>query len=257
MSIRDFPRSLHCILRRSIHRNLKSLLKKITPTIILDYLNKKRYSKKHSIHQKKDVKKVFSDIYKKNLWGSEESVSGQGSSLDMSSEAVKCTQLVIEQLKPTSILDLPCGDFNWMQHVDLNGINYIGGDIVEELIHLNNKKHKANNIDFRQLDIIRDELPSADLIIVRDCFVHFSYEKIFQSIENIRRANCKYILTTTFNNQSLNYDIVTGDWRPINLCKKPFNFPEPLMFVEEYCPTKFKKDNRGKSLALWRIEDLP
>ena len=29
------------------------------------------------------------------------------------------------------MLDVPCGDFRWMAHVDLSGIIYIGGDIIE------------------------------------------------------------------------------------------------------------------------------
>lgn len=30
-----------------------------------------------------------------------------------------------------SILDIPCGDFSWMKKIELDGIEYIGADIVK------------------------------------------------------------------------------------------------------------------------------
>ena len=71
-----------------------------------------------------------------------------------------------------------------------------------------------------------------------------------------KKSKSTYLLTTTFKKQSVNYDIVTGDWRPINLLKKPFNFPKPIMVIEENSPKGYKKEWRGKSLSLWRISDL-
>ena len=41
------------------------------------------------------------------------------------------------------MLDIPCGDFYWMKEVDLKDIEYIGADIVDELIKKNNDKFKA------------------------------------------------------------------------------------------------------------------
>ena len=45
--------------------------------------------------------------------------------------------------KIRSILDLACGDFNWMSQVLKNvDVDYIGSDIVEDLIISNRKKSK-------------------------------------------------------------------------------------------------------------------
>ena len=47
---------------------------------------------------------------------------------------------LINQFKVTSILDAPCGDFYWMNHVMKNlKIEYLGEDIVTEIINENNK----------------------------------------------------------------------------------------------------------------------
>jgi hypothetical protein len=43
-----------------------------------------------------------------------------------------------------------------------------------------------------------------------------------------------------------------GDWRPLNLCAPPFNFPPPLRIIHE--PYRAFTD---KSLGLWRVADLP
>lgn len=232
------------------------MLKKIIPTIVLDYFRRFKYNGQASPFNGKSVKETFTSIYNQNTWGSNIIASGQGSTEELSANAVKMTGHIINNQKIKSILDLPCGDFNWMKNVCLSDVDYLGGDIVEELIEKNIKTFKADNINFMHLDLINDDLPRVDLIIVRDCFVHFSYHNILKSLENIKRSKCKYILTTTFTKQKVNYDIVTGDWRPINLSLKPFNFPKPIVIIEENFEQEYKKDFRAKSLALWKVADI-
>ncbi len=155
-----------------------------------------------------------------------------------------------------SVLDIPCGDFNWMQRVDLSKIDYVGADIVEELIKNNIEQHKKQeNLKFIVLNLIRDPLPKSDMIIVRDCLVHFSYEDINRAIKNIKSSDSKYLLTTTFTSYHSNHDIVTGYWRPLNLQEKPFNFPSPMLVINE----NYAEGNGGylvKSMALWDIAEV-
>ena len=84
--------------------------------------------------------------------------------------------------------------------------------------------------------------------------VHLSYENIFKAIKNIKATGCKYLLTTTFVNQQQNYDIVTGDWRPINLQEYPFNFPKPLLVINENCTEG--SEVKDKAMALWEISQI-
>ena len=42
---------------------------------------------------------------------------------------------------PASLLDAPCGDFNWMRHVPLGGVSYTGADVVPELIARNRRDY--------------------------------------------------------------------------------------------------------------------
>ena len=57
-----------------------------------------------------------------------------------------------------SILDIPCGDFNWFQKINLNKLRYIGADIVKEIVKSNLKKYKTDNINFLELDVVNDDL---------------------------------------------------------------------------------------------------
>ncbi|MEO1437974.1 MAG: class I SAM-dependent methyltransferase, partial [Bacteroidota bacterium] len=204
-------------------------LKKIIPNIVLDYLQKRRYQQKHSRFTGKSTKVIFNTIHQENTWGSTDTASGQGSTLELCSNAIALLTELIGRYELHSILDLPCGDFNWMQEVPLTNIKYLGGDIVQALIDQNTQHFGTERIQFQQLDLLEDTLPQVDLILVRDCLVHFSYEDCFKAIKNLKRSKSTYLLTTTFPKQKINYDINTGDWRPINLRKKPFHFPAPLI----------------------------
>ena len=104
-----------------------------------------------------EVKKIFTEIYEKNLWTSQESNSGAGSELKNTEVIRREIPEVIKKFGIKSILDIPCGDFNWMKSVDLSEVSYMGADIVESLVEINNKKF--DGVNFQVLDIIQDELP--------------------------------------------------------------------------------------------------
>ena len=50
-------------------------------------------------------------------------------------------------------------------------------------------------------------------------------------LENIKKSNVKYFLTTNFLNRK-NDDIRTGEWRPLCLQEPPFNFPKPIKTIQ-------------------------
>jgi hypothetical protein len=205
---------------------------------------------KSNTGKKTDIQKTFSAIYRRNYWGSAETVSGPGSELKNTEKLIGDLNRVLEKYNISSILDIPCGDFNWMQHVNLKNIKYTGADIVPELINENIRKYPQKNISFKVLDITTDQLPKADLIICRDCLGHLSIENISKALMQIKSSGSKYFLITSFNNFPGNYDIVNGEWRPVNLLKKPFNLPKPLLEIEELSVVETQVHNL-KTLALW------
>ncbi len=203
----------------------------------------------------KPINHRFLKIYRKNLWGSKESVSGVGSILDQTKEIRKELPLLLDSLNAKSILDIPSGDFNWMSKTDLKVANYIGGDIVPEIIENNKKRYESNGRRFQVMDITKDRLPKVDVILCRDCLVHLSYKDIFSALKNIKLSNSTYLLTTTFINRNKNRNIFSGGWRPLNLTIPPFNFPKPIRNINEKC-TEAEGRCADKSLGLWRINDI-
>jgi hypothetical protein len=233
---------------------MKKIIKKIAPIWLLKWYRNRK--KEISKFQKMGVKEVFTEIYDINYWNSKESFSGGGSELIQTETLINELEKITNILNIKSILDIPCGDFKWMQKANLDKINYIGADIVEKLILSNSENNREKkNITFQVINLINDPLPKSDLLFIRDCFVHLSYDDIYISINNIKSSGCKYLLTTTFTNHNINTDITTGDWRPINLQEKPFNFPNPLLIINENC-TEGNGAYKDKSMALWEVNSI-
>ena len=210
---------------------------------------------KNSFTYKNDPN-VFSTIYSLNLWGSNESRSGRGSNINATKIIQEKLPVLWKQYEIKTFLDVPCGDYNWMKGVPKDNIVYIGGDIVAKLIEENNQKYKTKNISFELLDITKDILPTVDMIFCRDCLQHLSYESVFKVLKNFKESNSKYLLTTSYPLTLSNWDIFDGDYRPLNLRKKPFNFPPSLHKIHE----KQKMGERGsevdKCMYLYKMNDI-
>jgi len=201
-----------------------------------------------------NVESVFNNIYQTNFWKNDESVSGPGSTLKLTKEIRRHLPKLFKDFNIKSILDVPCGDFNWMQHLisKLNLDRYIGGDIVSKIIEVNNVKFGREIINFVQLNMITDSLPKVDVILCRDALVHLTYNDIIETIKNFKKSNSKYILITTYSKNRKFRDIKTGEWRAINFNLPPFNFPKAKFQILE----KHYKPLNDKYLALWALQDL-
>lgn len=202
-------------------------------------------------------KNVFTDYYKTNFWKGKESLSGPGSDYEQTKYLIPEISNLIKSLDIKTILDIPCGDFNWMKKIDLSNVKYTGGDIVEELINKNKKTYGSKNISFFVIDIVNNSLQKSDLVIVRDCFVHLPNNDVMKAINNIKDSGSKYLLTTNFTWESVmknNYDIEVGQWRRLNLTQDPYNFKYPEKIIVE---GNIQSNDRDKTMGLWKIKDLP
>ena len=201
-----------------------------------------------------NTENVFTTIYEKHTWGSE-SVSGPGSTLKQTEAIREYLPALIKELDIKTLLDAPCGDFNWMKLIINNlNIEYDGFDIVGKLIKNNQKKYSIPGINFFKKNIIDEFIPKKyDLILCRDCCNHLPFVDILKVIKNFKASGSKYLLLTTFVRPRDFTDIDTGKWRPINFQLPPFNFPEPLVIINERHWTERYRD---KSLALWELESI-
>jgi hypothetical protein len=106
------------------------------------------------------------------------------------------------------------------------------------------------------LNLIADDLPFADLLLCRDCFVHLPNEMIRQTLTNVSRSGIRYVAFTHFPDFPRNYNIPTGQWRPVNLRLPPYSLPNPQAIIEEWSP-KGTDPRYRKVIALWRTDELP
>ncbi len=205
------------------------------------------------------AEQVFSYIYSNNVWGDAESASGVGSNLKQTRVLREQLPGLLKDLDVRSMLDIPCGDFHWLNQTALPVESYLGADIVKAIVETNQSRHARSegnrSIRFEHLNLLESNLPRVDLILCRDCLVHFSTADVWRALRQIQGSGSTYLLTTTYPGRANDGDIRTGEWRPLNLEGAPFLLPKPRLTLLEGC-TERKGRFPDKSLALWAIADL-
>jgi hypothetical protein len=207
-----------------------------------------------------DRLQAFRELYEEKLLGAYETVSGSGSTLMTTRNVRRAISHMIANQFFNSLLDVGCGDFNWMSTINLSGIRYLGVDCVETLIEHNQQHWMQPNVRFETWDIVEDIPKTHDLVLCRDLFTHFSQQDIVKAFNNIKKSGSRYIAITanvpkmgkeklvTQREADLNKDSLSGYWHPGNMCSAPFFFPVPLFSIPETEP--------GKMLGVWRLNDL-
>ena len=196
----------------------------------------------------------FAGIYEHNGFEGTESRSGGGSTLEQTRVISREIPPLLKELGVRHFLDVPCGDLNWMRHVDLGDVKYTGGDVVQSIVDRNRTAYGDGSRSFERMDIITGPLPDADLIFCRDCLVHLNYADGLTALEQFRNSGAKWLLTTTFTGREANSELYEGTiWRPLNLEKAPYNLPPAGRYINEEC-TEGNGMFDDKCLALWRID---
>jgi hypothetical protein len=201
------------------------------------------------------TEQTFTRIYRKNRWGGVESVSGRGSDPDQTARIIRDLPTLLHALEIRRLLDIPCGDYRWMSQVNLGGIDYVGADVVEAIVVENRRRFAGTHVRFEKANLITDPLPGVDLVLCRDCLVHLSYADVFAAFRQMCESRSRFLLTTTFTARETNQDILSGEWRTLNLEKPPFDFPPPQQVLNEGC-TEAGGAFADKSLALWHMKDV-
>lgn len=185
----------------------------------------------------RDNKDVFRQIYIKNRWGNQESVSGPGSTLECTENIRRELPLLFKSLKIKTVLDAPCGDYNWFGLVQKEtGVRYIGADIVPDLVARNQESFNSQDVSFTLLDITSEHLPEADLWLCRDCLFHLRNKDIANVLTQFKKSKIQYLLTSLHPECLENTDIPTGSFRLLNLQLAPFDLPAPILKIKDWIP---------------------
>ncbi|WP_460735349.1 class I SAM-dependent methyltransferase [Lysobacter tyrosinilyticus] len=202
------------------------------------------------------MRRIFDAIHAAKSWGDCESSSGPGSTRERAADFLPDLIALLRSLGTKTLLDAPCGDFNWTSPLADAVDRYIGVDIVPALIRSNRQRWSSPRRQFLCRDMVRQRLPTADLVLCRDALVHLSQANVLLALANLRRTGATYLAATTFVGDRSNQDIQTGEWRPLNMQRPPFNFPMPVALVDERC---HHTDGiySDKHIGVWRFADLP
>ena len=200
---------------------LKNIIKRFIPLFLLKILRKIREKILMRKFKKLKLRQVFEKIYNEKIWTPEidkkkfKYYSGLGSHKNrFTTEYIFKVNNFLKSFKEKpSVIDLGCGDFKVSSKIFKNSSNFIGCDIFPDLIAQNKKNYKHNNLNFKVLDITQDQLPKADICIIRMVLQHLSNEMIHKFIKNIKN-NFKFLIVTEHfpSNEEFtaNIDIISG-----------------------------------------------
>lgn len=199
------------------------------------------------------MEEAFAQAYRDNIWNyghidalsdiANETLSGPGSTLRYTEPLRALLPAVLANLGVRSLLDGPCGDFNWMKTVPLAGIDYHGVDISSEVI--TDLKRQYPGISFTRLDLTEDPLPQVDFWLCRDLMVHLSDAKIERLLANWWRSGIRYFAGTHYFRRGdvpgyfdVSERVEEGDTphtvRFVNLLAPPFDLPPPDYMLKDY-----------------------
>jgi SAM-dependent methyltransferase len=140
-----------------------------------------RYQLRQGINSLRSTESVFTETYEKNLWGTQgkkELHSGSGSrGVPAELYAAKIREFIVAH-DVSSVLDLGCGDYEIGRKIAGVCTQYTGVDIVKIVVDRNSSAFGSDSVRFTHLNIVQDELPDADLCLVRQVFQHLSNDQI-------------------------------------------------------------------------------
>jgi|LakMenEpi03Aug12_release.lakeMendotaPanAssembly.Ray.scaffolds.fasta_scaffold104823_3 hypothetical protein len=185
-----------------------------------------------------EYQKLFTPTYTGDLWRGArgESKSGGGSSLSYAENFKNTLEITISDFEVETIFDCSCGDWNWMRSIKDILPNYLGVDVVQEIIDVNTEKFSAENINFVCNDMLSElkskPNDSIDLVICRQTFEHLSNGYIIDVLNEIKRVG-KYLIINSNNTISENVEFTADglNSRNINMDLEPF---EPILGLPEF-----------------------
>lgn len=185
------------------------------------------------------IRNAFQDVYREDRWSNS---SGPGSLPSSTIEYRSFVESFIFANSVKTITDLGCGDWQFSRFMNWSEVNYVGLDVVPDLIERNNQLYSPSNIEFR-LSEGTESLPGGDLLIAKEMLQHLP-NKLIAEYLNVIVAKYKYALLTNSvaPSEGTNMDIEPGQYRPLRLDIEPFNTKGAVVF------TYFPRNN----IQMWR-----
>jgi SAM-dependent methyltransferase len=206
---------------------------------------------------------VFQKVYAEREWGRGDTgdlYSGAGSDPVPATAYAENIRRYIEREGIRSIVDLGCGDYRVARLLVSDQVEYVGVDIVEQVVATNRANHGRANVRFECLDIIHDPLPTGDLCLIREVFQHLSNAEILRVLPKLRGFRHVIFSDAQLPRSAItkpNRDIVHGrdtrGWKysALFLDQPPFNLRTELLFEIELPQYVLRPGERVCTYRIW------
>lgn len=168
---------------------LRSSARAVLPDAILVARNRRVLRKTRRRYGDADNAEIFSTIYAGKMWGAEADFNSGPGSHDPAilGPYVGSVTEFLSSLGTPDVVDLGCGDFS--VGVQLRPVcgRYVACDVVADLIERNRRLTEFADVEFCHLDITSDDVPGADVVILRQVLQHLSNDDIAKVIPKLDR----------------------------------------------------------------------
>ena len=166
---------------------------------------------------------VFDRLYRSGGWSG--MGSGPGSAADSNQEYLWILHKILRYTPSIkTVLDIGCGDWQHMQHADLEGKEYLGVDVSSYVIESNQRRFTRPGVSFRELNPILEDIPQVDLVIIKDVLQHLPNADTAIILKKIRERSRFALITNDYTDVNRG-DIAVGEHRPINVLLEPYDHP--------------------------------
>ena len=124
---------------------------------------------------------IFKRVYEQKIWNKTSDLdfdSGPGShNVDVLKPYLNAIISFLNENRNMIITDLGCGDFNVGSNLVKFSKKYIAIDVVGNLID-RNKIFESNRLIFKKIDVVYEDIPKGDCILIKEVFQHITNKEI-------------------------------------------------------------------------------
>lgn len=218
---------------------IRTEVKRLIPSPLLRLRHRWILANIRRRYGKMTTEETFSEIYRRGLWG-----GGSGTGSDERFSKAYCDFVVRFALerRVKRVVDIGCGDFRVGRRIAEAGFEYIGVDVVQEIIQRLQSQFGGEGITFLCLDAITENPPAADLCLIRQVLQHLSNAEIARVLDNCRH----YPQTLVTEHLPVGRNIIPNKDKPhgpdtrvyehsgVFLDEPPFSLPTEIMLEVPY-----------------------
>ena len=151
---------------------------------------------------------------------------------------IELLERFISVKKIENVLDLGCGDWQFSRYINWSKVNYVGVDVVQNVVNYNNEHLASDNVSFVKKDLqdikTLKELFGKEnqLVIIKDVLQHWSDDELLPWLNDFVLLDFNYALITNGDKYYMKPEYNDGrkrntenkySYAPLDLENAPYN----------------------------------